>query len=121
MPLTVDEIAIYKIKVYRDNEMIDVFYNTEMVDDQLVFTSPLCIEYANYDQMDNDFAFELWIYAYNEATDDVEYIHFYTWEFSNFEMIESNNGMLDFDDGVVDFVLGDCVLDTPDLQLPIVN
>ena len=36
-------------------------------------------------------------------------------------MIESNNGMLDFDEGVVDFVLGDCVLDTPDLQLPIVN
>jgi hypothetical protein len=122
-PLTVDEVAIYKIKVFRDDVLIDVFYNTDVINDEMVFISPLCIEYANYDQEDNVFDFELWIYAYNEFDDVVDYYHYYTWTFNNFDLIVPpyDPDYPEISDGVVDFVLGDCVLDTPDLQLPIVN
>lgn len=112
--IDVDEIAIFKIEVWRDYEFVESFENTYYVENDLMFTSPLCIEYANYDLEDNHFDFKLFIYV--ETEDGFGYVHYWTWPFDNFDMIPSNNGE-DVDDGVVDFVLGNCVMDTPDLQL----
>lgn len=112
--IDVDEIAIFKIDVWRDGEFVESFENTYYVGDVLMFTSPLCIEYANYDLEDNVFDFVLSIYVDDYGS--FGYMEYYTWTFSNFDMIPSNNGE-DVDDGVVDFVLGDCVMDPADLNL----
>lgn len=115
----VDEVALFKIVLIRDDVEVGQYYNSYYDDlQELHIVSPLCIEYANYDLEDNEFEFELWIYEYDGM--GFSYQYYYTWNLLNDEMIPSNNGG-DMDDGVVDFVLGDCVLGLADLQLPIVD
>lgn len=102
----IDEVAIFKIvATYNYADPVE-YYN--FVDGEYV--SPLCIEYADYDMVVDNYKFELWIYVtYEEGWD---YVLFHTWEFQDDYMIPAG------DDGVVDFVLGNCVMDTPDLLLP---
>jgi len=107
--LFVDEVAIFMIRAYRDDEMLGEFYNTYEVEEELLFKEPLCIQYADYDNAENHFKFELWIYV--KVGEDFEYILFHTWEFMDDEKID-NGG-----DGVVEFVLGDCVYTETDLLL----
>lgn len=116
--IEVDEVALFKIVLIRDGEEVDTFYNSYQDDNGLHIVSPLCIEYANYDLEENDFEFQLYIYNYDGS--DFSYQYYYSWNLMNDEMIPTNNGE-DTDDGVVDFVLGDCVWQQADLQLPIVN
>jgi hypothetical protein len=116
--IEVDEVALFKIVVIRDDVEVDEFYNSIQGDNGLEIVSPLCLEYANYDLEDNNFEFQLWIYDYDG--DGFSYQYYYSWYLLNDEMIPSNNGE-DVDDGVVDFVLGDCVWGQSDLQLPIVD
>jgi len=116
--IEVDEVALFKIVLLRDGEEVGTFYNSYQDDNGLHIVSPLCIEYANYDLEDNDFEFQLYIYNYDG--NDFSYQYYYSWNLMNDEMIPTNNGE-DTDDGVVDFVLGDCVWQQADLQLPIIN
>lgn len=113
-PLVNDEVAIFKIYVYRDRmdnpEPVGMFSNYDEFTGMI--TSPLCVQYADYDLEVNLFEFDLWIYTSNG------YEYFHTWTFTDAERILSNNGDPDYDDGVVDFVLGDCVVTPSDLVLP---
>jgi hypothetical protein len=108
--LFVDEVAIFMIKAFRNDEMLGEFYNTYEVEEELLFKEPLCIKYPDYDNAEDYFKFELWIYV--KVGEDFEYVLFHIWEFMNDEKIE-NGG-----DGVVEFVLGDCVYTETDLLLP---
>lgn len=116
-PLVNDEVAIFKIIVYRDRDVntepVGIFYNTYWVGNDLMYRSPLCVQYADYDLDVNNFEFELWILTNNG------YEYFYTWYFADAERIPSNNqdAVPGYDDGVVDFVLGDCVVTPSDLVL----
>lgn len=119
----IDEKAIFKIVLNKyDNGVGDyveyaVFENFEdgdyIMDDQGNYI-PLCVEYADYDATDDFYQAELWIYVTSGETWD--YVHFYTWEFQDAESIEDLYS--DGDDGVVDFVLGNCVSTYTDLLLP---
>lgn len=106
--VTIDEVAIFKIKVtsvYGDDD--PVWYSNYNNGE---YTSPLCVEYVDYDNAPDQYKFELYIYVTSGA--DWAYVKFYEWTVIDDQMIPAG------DDGVVDFVLGNCVLDTPDLLLP---
>ena len=110
-----DEKAIYKIMVYRDGEYVDEYFNT-YYDAQQVFTydSPLCVPYADYDLEENFFIFELWVLV--PVGSGFEYVYMYTWDFWDAETILDDGDA--GEDGVVDFVVGDCVVTPSDLVLP---
>ncbi len=122
-PLVNDEVAIYKILVFRDRidnpSPVGMFYNTYYENDVLMYRSPLCVQYADYDLDVNNFEFELWILT------NFGYEKFHVWTFTDAERIPSNNFdyVPGYDDGVVDFVFGDCVVTPSDLVLtgPIPN
>jgi hypothetical protein len=112
--LQLDEVAIFKIKAYRNGDDIGTFYNTYVDDNELMFHEPLCVEYADYDNETDYFDFELWIYV--KVGDVFEYVYFYTWTFMDDELIVPLP--IDGGDGVVDFVLGNCNYSPTDLLLP---
>ncbi len=99
-----DMSAIAKIEVWRSNatsnneyELIETFSNASWNGEG----EPLCVTYADYKNLNDDFKFKLYILV--RSGTNFEYKLFHTWEFSDDEMIE------DGDDGVVDYVLGTCV------------
>lgn len=100
-----DEIAIFKIIGWRNG----VFFGEW--DNELTYgQGPMCIQYADrLDELD-EFTFELWIYVKVGAT--FEYVKFYEWYFMDEYLIP--NG----DDGVVEFVLGNCNYTETDFLLP---
>ena len=107
----IDEVAIFKIVAYHNEQLLGEFYNTYYDDnDVLQYNSPLCVEYPDYDMAMDLFEFELWIYV--TSGDGWDYVQFHTWTFWDAELIPAG------DDAVVDFVLGNCVMDEPDLLLP---
>jgi len=111
--LQLDEVAIFKIKATRNGDDIGTFYNTSYDDQQnFVFDSPLCVEYADYDNELDEFCFELYIYV--KVGNEFQYVYFHSWYFNDDEMIPSG----DDGDWVVDFVLGNCVYTPTDLLLP---
>lgn len=112
--LQLDEVAIFKIKAYRNGDDIGTFHNTFVDDNELIFFEPLCVEYADYDNETDYFLFELWIYV--KVGNDFEYVHFYTWEFMDDQVIEDLYGI--GEDGVMEFVLGNCNYSDTDLLLP---
>jgi hypothetical protein len=114
--VTVDEVAIYKIVVLRDDVEMGTYANTGWSENNMMtFESPLCIEYADYDNQVNNFEFQLWIYVNTGVNDQnvptFGYVNYYNWEFTDNYMIPAGN------DGVVDFVLGDCVWEGSDLTI----
>jgi hypothetical protein len=111
----VDEVAIFKIKVYRDGVFVDEFFNTSYVNDVLTYESPLCIQYADYDLQENLFDFELWIKVDNNGV--FEYVYMHTWTFMDDQTIVPLYNEELGEDGVVEFVLGDCVVTPTDLLL----
>ena len=112
--LLVDEVAIFMIRAFRNDEVLGKFYNTYEVEEELLFKEPLCIQYSDRDKAEDLFKFELWIYV--KVGEDFEYVLFHTWEFTDDEKIE-NGG-----DGVVEFVLGDCVYSPTDFLFhPYIN
>jgi hypothetical protein len=104
--VTIDEVAIFKIVLTANYDDPIEYYNFN----DGVYTSPLCIEYVDYENIEDTYLFELYIYV--TSGDDWDYVKFYEWTVVDDEMIPAG------DDGVVDFVLGNCVMDTPDLLLP---
>jgi hypothetical protein len=106
--ITIDEVAIFKIvltDLYSDEPPLE-FYNYNNGE----YTSPLCVEYADYMNATDEYKFELYIYV--TSGDGWAYVKFYEWIIVDDQMIPAG------EDGVVDFVLGNCVMDTPDLLLP---
>ena len=109
--LQLDEVAIFKIVATRNGDPIGTFHNTYWDDQQnFLFDSPLCVEYADYDNEEDHFLFELWIYV--KVGNTFDYVLFHTWHFYDDEMIPTGP------DWVVDFVLGNCNYTEPDLLLP---
>ena len=105
-----DEVAIFKIDLYKDDILYGTYYNTSQGENGLVYTSPLCIEYPDYDMKVDKFRFDLSIYVTSGNT--WAYVPFYSWTFFDAEKIPAGT------DGVVDFVLGNCVSSETDLLLP---
>jgi len=103
--VTIDEVAIFRIDLTISGTTVS-YYNYE----NGVYTSPLCIEYADYDNAPDQYLFELYIYV--ATGEGYDYVKFHQWIINDDEMIPAG------DDLVVDFVLGNCVDDTPDLLLP---
>ncbi len=114
--VTIDEKAIFKIRLNKfDNDLNEYVYYAEFYNfNNGVYTSPLCVEYADYDATDDFYQAELWIYVTSGETWD--YVYFHTWDFQDAESIEELYGV--GNDGVVEFVLGNCVDDETDLLLP---
>ena len=109
--LQLDEVAIFKIKAYRNGFPIGIFSNSGW-DGQgnYLFDSPLCVEYADYDNEDDHFEFELWIYV--KVGNVFQYKYFHTWTFDDDEMLPTG------EDWVVEFVLGNCNYLPEGLVLP---
>lgn len=120
----IDEKAIFKIRLNKyDNDLNDYVYYAEfmnfeagdyVMDPETGYYAPLCVEYADYDATEDLYQAELWIYV--TSGDTWDYVHFYTWDFKDDESIETEDGV--GTDGVVDFVLGNCVNSETDLLLP---
>ena len=109
----IDEVAIFKIVAYRNGDPIGEFENTYMEEDNLIYYEPLCIQYGDYDNTEDYFLFELWIYV--KVGESYEYVWFHNWEFMNAEMIVPAYPV---SDGIVEFVLGNCNYTETDLLLP---
>jgi hypothetical protein len=107
--LLIDEVAIFKIRVIRNDEPLGFHFNT-VEGDGITFKEPLCIQYADYDNAEDHFEFELWIYV--KVGDEFEYVLFHVWEFDDDEKIDTGG------DGIVEFVLGDCVYSPTDFLFP---
>lgn len=101
----IDVPAIFKIKVYRNDELQETFQNSNQGE-------KLCITYADYKQQVDHFKFELYILVKQGPA--FVYLLMHTWVFDDISNIEAGQ------DGVVDFVLGNCYdpANPPDLVMP---
>jgi len=100
-----DMPAIFRIDVYKNETFIKSYDNTAWFGEG----EPLKVQYPDHDNAEDAFAFELFILV--KSGTEFVYKSFHTWEFNDAEMIESG------DEGVVDFVLGNCNADEADLVL----
>ncbi|RLD50758.1 MAG: hypothetical protein DRJ05_19235, partial [Bacteroidetes bacterium] len=103
--IQLDMPAIFKIDVYRNGAFV-ISYSNEV---WLGEGEPLKVRYPDHDNAADVFDFELSILVKEES--DFVFKHYYTWTLNDDEMINAG------DDGVVDFVLGDCIYGDTDLQL----
>jgi len=101
-----DMPAIFKIDVYRNDNFL-VSYNNEA---WLGEGQPLCVQYPDYDNVVDNYKFQLSILV--KVGTGFEYKEFYTWTTADDGTL-ANIGS----DNVMDFVLGSCVPDA-DLILP---
>ncbi|MCB2207587.1 MAG: hypothetical protein KQH67_04765 [Bacteroidetes bacterium] len=100
----IDVPAIFKVVVYHQREghdevLVGEFSNEEWLGEG----APLCIRYADYDADVDHYRFELWIYVADGDQGGFGYVYFDTLEFDDIIPDEVVG-----DDGVVDFVLGNC-------------
>jgi hypothetical protein len=106
--LQIDMPAIFKLYVFKEG--VAVPYSPFSNEAWLGEGAPLCIEYPDNLTIDGEtFTVELWIYVKVGA--GFNYVKFHTFSFDDEEMLAAGT------DGVVDFVLGNCNLTDPDLQL----
>jgi hypothetical protein len=108
--ILLDLPAIFMIKVYRDNVLTGTFDNN----DASKIYSPLKVTYADRIGVTDVFKFELYIMVRVGASYD--YVLFNTWTKNDAETIVPVVGA--GQDGVVDFVLGNCVQSGSDLVIP---
>jgi len=105
-----DAIALMKIVVYRNGELVDVEYTNANPNSNIF--NPLCVKYPDYmDEVDN-FQFDLYIMV--KVGHIFKFVKFYTFT-------SVDNGPLSVpvgNDGVLDFVLGNCNHTSTDLPLP---
>lgn len=102
-----DAIALMKIVVYRNGELVDVDYTNV----NNIF-NPLCVKYPDYmDEVDN-FQFDLYIIV--KVGNVYKFVKFYTFTSVDDGPLSVPVG----NDGVLDFVLGSCNHNTTDLVLP---
>jgi hypothetical protein len=112
--LFIDEAAIFKILAFHNGVAMNqgnAYYNT--------LGEPLCIKYPDYDYETDDFSFELWVYVKVGDGEGInggnwDYVKMFTWVWQDdFELTYPDVD----DDGVAEFVIGNCVLDGFDIQL----
>ena len=103
--LQLDMPAITKIEVWRNGVKFEEFNNEEWYGEG----QPLRVRYA--DVLYNEDFFEFKLFVLVRQGSDINYVHFHSWKFKDDELIPSGN------DGVVDFVLGNCLPDA-DLIIP---
>lgn len=94
--LQLDMPAIFKIEVWRNGVFFEEFTNEEWLGEG----SPLRVRYADVLHHEDMFKFKLFVLVRQGS--EFNYVHFHTWCFKDEEVIK--NG----EDGVVDFVLGNC-------------
>jgi len=94
-----DMPAIFRIDVYKNGAYITSYNNEAWLGEGM----PLSVLYPDNKNANDKFDFNLSIYVRNG--NDFAYVYYYTWTFYNDELIAAG------DDGVVDFVLGDCSAD----------
>lgn len=97
--------AIFRVDVYKNGNLFKSVSNEEWYGEG----SPLTVQYPDHDAATDEFAFELHILAADGT--DFSYQHFHTWTFNDDEKIDAGQ------DGVVDFVVGDCVSGETDLEM----
>ncbi len=101
----IDMPAIFKIKVYDNGVLGEVFDNEAWYGEG----QPVKVSYVDKVGEVNHFRFELWILVQDGT--NFTYKHFHTWEFDDDERIPAGT------DNVVDFVLGNCMIVDADLIL----
>jgi hypothetical protein len=103
--IKLDMPAIAKIEVWRNGVLAGEYSNESWYGEG----KPLTVRYADVVNQPDNFEFKLFILVRHGA--GCEYVYFHSWTFADDERIESGT------DGVVDFVLGNCVPGA-DLILP---
>jgi len=114
--LKIDMPAIFRIDAYKNGQPLPAPYFSFTNDNEAAgwgVGAPVCVTYPDNLSVTETFTFELWIYVATGNT--FGFVKFHTWTFKDAEMIEDQNNLPN--DGVVDFVLGNCNLSAPDLQL----
>ena len=107
--IKVDMPAIFYISVSSNGQPVpgSPFSNQDWLGEG----NPLCVQYPdNLNDNGEVFTFELFILVPDEE-EGFQYRHYYTWTITDAEMISSGT------DGIVDFVLGNCVYSTSDLTI----
>ncbi|HEY9113942.1 MAG TPA: hypothetical protein VIN10_04535, partial [Bacteroidales bacterium] len=97
--LQVDMPAIFRIDVYKNGAYIISYDNAAWLGEG----DPLHVLYPDNNNANDKFEFNLYIYVRNDNV--FAYTYYHTWTFYNDELIDAG------DDGVVEFVLGNCVSD----------
>ena len=114
--IQMDEIAIFAIRVYRQINGTDQWEYLGGDDNEDSYGSgePFCIQYADRVGVDDNYAFELYVYVKTGPQDDdpFGYELMQTWYFSDDGVIE-NGG-----DGVTEFVVGNCNYSDTDFLIP---
>lgn len=97
--------ALFEIRyMINGNELTSkTFSNINWIDDEWIFTGPLCIQYPDRINIRDVFTFELWVWV--RVGDGFERKHFHTWTVVDDEKIITDEF------GVVDFVIGNCLVD----------
>jgi hypothetical protein len=110
--LMIDMPAIFQIRAYKEGAPLpNSPFSNASVELGWGVGHVLCVQYPDNLNADQEvFTFELWVYV--KIGSGFGFKHFHTWTFMDEEMIEAG------DDGVVDFVLGNCNFTEPDLLLP---
>ena len=107
--LQMDMPAIMKIMVYKDGELVNTFSNKEY------FGEGKCLEvfWENNEDKEESFTFELYVYYPNSAG-EMDLVLIDTFDFKDAQGVNSNVPNYKSDDGVVDFVIGNCTLSAAD-------
>jgi hypothetical protein len=110
--LKIDMPAIMMLKVYKNGVLLPAPYDvfTNDVGPNWGEGAPLCIVYPDNLSIPGE-VFTVELYIMVKQGDAFPFILFHTFTFTDDQMIPAGA------DGVVDFVLGNCNLTTPDLQL----
>jgi len=106
--LQIDMPAIAKIELYRNDNLVATFDNEDILGE-----GPLCVTYADYDDLVDKFDFKLFILVRDGA--GFSYKHFKTWTIYDAQVIPQGS------DGIVDYVLGMCAPDADYIFAPYMN
>jgi hypothetical protein len=111
----IDEPAIFRIYGYHNGEPMRVDDEGDPAPytnvDWLGVGDPLCIRYADYDNEEDSYSFELWVYV--RVGSDFDYVHMYTWTWTD----DFEDTYQVGDDGVAEFVVGNCNFSDTDFQI----
>ena len=107
--LQLDMPAIAKIEVWKDGVKFEEFSNEAWYGEG----KPLTVRYADIVNQEDNFELKLFILVRQGL--DFNYVHFHSWTFKDDEQIPAGN------DGIVDFVLGNCLPDADLILAPWMN
>jgi hypothetical protein len=111
----IDEPAIFEIRARHKvgdgdwDDMIGTDFNNV---GWLGVGKPLCIQYPDYDAEVDSYEFELYLWAMGPT--DMQWVYIYTFEWDDIFEVTYPPG----DDGVYEFVVGNCVASETDMLFP---